>query len=336
MEGDHPAVRIQAHVKRCGSRRAFVDYGIRFFTEKIPPTYRCIDTRKGINSSIITDCCCLSDVMNYSTNTNTYPLKEGFIEWLLYYDTLDYSGKRTALLNIIRAARTEAKVQSGLAISPMKIRVKGNQVYTLPLIRVENTGYHGTVNGNNHPLICRNALQVLTNIGKTRWFSLERQVKENYMIGKKHALEGRVGERANKSIKPTEQAHLHSFFKDMMDLAYPRATKFVRSLTSFDTRDDDTEVLELPSSFSKRQLFGRYAKGLGYLVVTSEKKTQELKKDPEAEDDDVSEPTSWASFHRFWKKNYPKLVLPKPREDICGECFLFANTFRSSKGRGLT
>ena len=37
---------------------------------------------------------------------------------------------------------------------------------------------------------------------------------------------------------------------------------------------------------------------------------------------------SWYKFHTYWQQNYPHLVLSRPREDICGDCFVFANSYK--------
>jgi hypothetical protein len=37
---------------------------------------------------------------------------------------------------------------------------------------------------------------------------------------------------------------------------------------------------------------------------------------------------SWFTFLYFWNVNYPKIVVPNARQDICGNCWMFANTFR--------
>jgi len=41
---------------------------------------------------------------------------------------------------------------------------------------------------------------------------------------------------------------------------------------------------------------------------------------------------SWPSFHNFWKKNHRNLVLPKPREDICADCYIAMNKHRFLTG----
>jgi hypothetical protein len=32
-----------------------------------------------------------------------------------------------------------------------------------------------------------------------------------------------------------------------------------------------------------------------------------------------------------WKKDYAALIIPKSREDICGDCFIFMNAYKYKK-----
>jgi hypothetical protein len=45
---------------------------------------------------------------------------------------------------------------------------------------------------------------------------------------------------------------------------------------------------------------------------------------------------SWASFFYYWKKNFPKLVIPQARRDICDTCFIAANSFRFNQNKTCT
>jgi hypothetical protein len=40
---------------------------------------------------------------------------------------------------------------------------------------------------------------------------------------------------------------------------------------------------------------------------------------------------SWASFIGVWKKDNAALIIPKSREDICGDCFIFMNAYKYRK-----
>ena len=51
--------------------------------------------------------------------------------------------------------------------------------------------------------------------------------------------------------------------------------------------------------------------------------------DEDAEDDSF-EPPSWPHFLSFWNRFYPKLVIANPAEDICNQCYIFANQHKYS------
>jgi len=40
---------------------------------------------------------------------------------------------------------------------------------------------------------------------------------------------------------------------------------------------------------------------------------------------------SWGTFLSYWNHNFPKMRIQLPREDRCGQCYTFANSFRFKK-----
>ena len=40
---------------------------------------------------------------------------------------------------------------------------------------------------------------------------------------------------------------------------------------------------------------------------------------------------SWGTFLSYWNHNFPKMRIQLPREDTCGQCHTFANSFRFKK-----
>jgi hypothetical protein len=142
-------------------------------------------------------------------------------------------------------------------------------------------------------------------------------------------------------MKAEMDADLHSFFQNMMELSAPRATRIVQDETGNGLRDQDVEVKELPTHFTKRGLFYRYGLDRGHMIELKDHKGN-LKVSPRVHDDEQDVPlwptgsvtkdiVSWKSFRNFWGKYYSKLILPNARHDICGECFILANSFRYKK-----
>ena len=50
------------------------------------------------------------------------------------------------------------------------------------------------------------------------------------------------------------------------------------------------------------------------------------------ENNAVEKLPDWTTFHAFWKKHYPHIKIPKPREDICEDCHKFVNAYKTAQG----
>jgi hypothetical protein len=89
---------------------------------------------------------------------------------------------------------------------------------------------------------------------------------------------------------------------------------------------NEKEVKELPTCETKRQLYARLARQCGYSLKINAI-GQRIGKDPlpGMEEKDCKSLPSWAAFLNFWSQNSSHIVIQKPSEDICGDCFTFAN-----------
>ena len=178
--------------------------------------------------------------------------------------------------------------------------------------------------------ICKSALLSVLGVGYT-WFNTCRAfVKEGVMPT--HGLAGKASNRKRKFLAE-EEADLVSFMDNLKEFAEPSATRFVREVTGqIEIRDTDDEALYLGSSWTKRDCYKRYCLGRGYNVeTTSTGITKLIAIDPEPDEVDKKPCIWWSTFHDYWKRNYPKLRVSKPAEDICGQCYVFCNQhkFRS-------
>ena len=93
-------------------------------------------------------------------------------------------------------------------------------------------------------------------------------------------------------------------------------------------REDDEDVLELPSSMTKRGLYKRFLKERIGIIQVLEAKCRVV--GVRMEDSDTEVPDlypSWRSFNRHWVKHWSKLIIAKPREDVCDDCWRYANEF---------
>jgi hypothetical protein len=126
---------------------------------------------------------------------------------------------------------------------------------------------------------------------------------------------------------------LHAFFVGLKDHACPRATRFVRTESGFELRDDDAEVMDLPTSWTKRAVFARWLDECGWTIKTDAiGRTAMTAKVGVAAATRISY-CSWPFFLNFWKTNYAYLIVPKSREDICGDCFIFMNAHKYKQSK---
>ena len=113
----------------------------------------------------------------------------------------------------------------------------------------------------------------------------------------------------------------------MATSAEPLATRYVREKTGqLTTRDADDKTTYLPSSMSKRGVYRQYCHERGKKVVTAHTVSQVTLED--IPDKEVFECISWSAFLSFWKSNFPHLKVSTPHEDICKECYIFANSHK--------
>jgi len=114
------------------------------------------------------------------------------------------------------------------------------------------------------------------------------------------------------------------------------ATRLVRESVSSVSRGD-SHITHLPSSYTKRKLYGNWCYWQGWIVGCVSKnggygKIDDYKKrdieEDWMEDSEYSPILSWGSFRRTWKKHYSNLRIRPKSEDIWDECVIFANEFR--------
>ena len=116
-------------------------------------------------------------------------------------------------------------------------------------------------------------------------------------------------------------------FERLMEKATPRATRLVKVMGGLDTCDDDDKQCELPTSMSKRSCYCNFCHERGWVIQFDAKGVVSSK-----EETNVGEGQpipSWTTYYKFWANQYKDLLIRKPSEDICGECWCFANAFRS-------
>ena len=127
---------------------------------------------------------------------------------------------------------------------------------------------------------------------------------------------------------------LHFIFEKLRDEAETHATRVIREATGVGLRDEEIDTVELPSSFSKRQLYYRYYFHNGYGVKSDAKGNMPSMKNYEVRttfnihypEGSVPKPVcDWKAFRTFWKDNYPKMTIRPPSQNTCAECWKYRN-----------
>ncbi|CAB9511400.1 hypothetical protein SEMRO_483_G152000.1 [Seminavis robusta] len=250
-----------------------------------------------------TSCTCLHDLQEQIDDDDIHSCAKA----LFLFCKLDYAERKRMVKEWIRSGLAAQLMFQGLH------RESSTRVFLLP--------------GSTTRLICRNALCQLIGYGQKAWKGVVKLVKSG--DDPVHGLKNKPGNKLNSRSLD----HMNEFFSSMKEHALPRATKIVRTEmvdglnTAIELREEEKDVVELPSSMTKRCLYNRFIGELGWKIKWDNK--GRLLKKVEIPDKEqkvtASQLPSWSSFRRFWKKEYPKLVIQKPSADICDQCYVFAN-----------
>ena len=97
-------------------------------------------------------------------------------------------------------------------------------------------------------------------------------------------------------------------------------------------RNDDVDVVELPSLLTRRDLYAKYVFQRGYRVKAGHKgKLPKMEDYQLREFDDYEWPAgsvpkpicSRFHFDGYWKNNFPKMKICNKCEDTCSECWKY-------------
>jgi hypothetical protein len=114
-------------------------------------------------------------------------------------------------------------------------------------------------------LICKNALCFMLGYGSTAWLNVVKLAKLN--LPPSHGL---IGSKSNNS-KEELDLFMREYLDDIQKMAQPRATLVVRSIVrdevQTELRDDDEELLELPSNMSKRSIYNNLVAKAGWIYT---------------------------------------------------------------------
>jgi hypothetical protein len=193
--------------------------------------------------------------------------------------------------------------------------------------------------GTNETFVCKNAVAYLLGYKRTSWSKVSQHVSKGKAL--EHGLHGKNSNRIN------TYAHsiMGKFFGLLERLGTPRATRIVKKTMgngdgtgtgsfSFELRDDNEELVELPSYMTKFGCYNRFLRENGWEFEYN-CKNRVTSKDPIKEDHPhPGQIPSWPTFLEFWKENYDYVRILKPAKDVCGECYVYANRIKHSQAGG--
>ena len=93
-------------------------------------------------------------------------------------------------------------------------------------------------------------------------------------------------------------------------------------------RDDNIDVTYLPISMGYRSCYKRYMKALGYNVRTTAMGGFVVTAEDVGKEVDPGEFVTFPTYFNLWKRDFKNLKVSRPAEDICKDCYVFANRHR--------
>jgi hypothetical protein len=120
-------------------------------------------------------------------------------------------------------------------------------------------------------------------------------------------------------------------FEYLKNLGEVQATKVVDTLVNgmqgHANRDDSLDVTYLLISMGYWSCYKRYMALLGYVVRTTAMGAY-IVTGEDGKEVDAGEYCSFPTYFNLWKRDFPDLKVSQPVEDICKDCYAFANRHR--------
>jgi hypothetical protein len=239
-------------------------------------------------------CSCMANLVLTEEET------EATIDYLINFFKLRYEEQRSLILEWKRYSKTFRSFNNDEALS-------SHQTYLLP--------------GSSTHRVCKNAIAKLVGKERHAWSSIGKPGKA------KHGL---AEQKGNNSLSEEWEEKLNEYFFSLSKLGAPRATKIVTGLSvdkgtvTTELKHQDVDLIELPACHTKRSLYQSFLLE-NDLEVSFDNKSRMSSKE--------KIPLSWPAFCSFWTKNYPKVVISKPAEDLCDDCVVFANKHKYIQSR---
>ena len=180
-------------------------------------------------------------------------------------------------------------------------------------------------------MVCKNAISILLDYGRYKWRTCQTAVLKNRLP--EHGNKGKLN-GPNVSFATEVKVDLHEFFHQIKQFGSPKTTRFVREETGSGLRDEEENLLELPTCWSKRGVYARFCFERGFVVTSTH--SGNTKKSPRTDqlwnESNKKRICSWSSFTNFWEAHYPLIRIGSPSADICTDCHIFFNKSKFNAG----
>ena len=207
--------------------------------------------------------------------------------------------------------------------------------YMIPGVFHDADTSNNDASKNTEPFcVCQNSLFLIYNYGFKKFKNLKKDLYSSSI--RTHGL---VGKKSNYLTNKNDERKdidksLHKFFTDLMEEAETHSSRVICEAAGVGLRDDEINLVELPSSFTSRQLYYRWCYSRGYCVkADAQGKLPKISDYLIREYDEVHWPHGSVPlpvcariyFQNFWKQNYNNLKIRKPSHDTCNECWQYKN-----------
>ena len=190
--------------------------------------------------------------------------------------------------------------------------------------------------GKNHKFFCKNTISLILNVRQRKWMDLCKKAEQS--IVQKQIEKEKIIRNTNLS-SITEEAI--KFIRELGEReGESHATRFVREGARLIIRDGNTNVIELPSYYSRRHLYHRCCYNNGWDPKATAHGTHgKLAECKKRQCDEIlwpigsaPQPTcAWSTFTRIWKMHLPNIQIRPPSRDTCNDCFTCKMTMQKKK-----
>jgi hypothetical protein len=178
-------------------------------------------------------------------------------------------------------------------------------------------------------LLCLVGLRLILAFGKKRYGAICNASKFTSVM----PAHKNIGRKNYNAIKRNDQKYepLMRHFKYLKNLGEVRSTRVVATLVNgmqgHANCDNSLDVTYLPILLGYRSCYKRHMALLGYVVRTTAMGAF-IVMGEEGKEVDAGEYCSFPTYFNLWKHDIPELKVSRPVEDICKDCYTFANCHR--------